>query len=239
MQVPSVCLFPSHSMRRLRDHLNQSIKFMRGMQRHSVLIQHPAHLLDAFSLVGLKASKHIKRDWLWLVLQVIAFDRKLAGALDIARVRGFKRNRLDHIQLTILKSKWEDQHALKKRRLDLYIALHLVRQSVLVEKIAKGLRKTFGPLLRLTRRPPPPAYQQIEQPREIDLRIEDLDRSRFGQQQLIRSRVDEMPELFKRFDPRGFGQHTLFKGCLECVEPIQVQVNVLFGTEKPSRAVVA
>jgi hypothetical protein len=104
--------------------------------------------------------------------------------------------------LTILKSEWEDEHALKQRRLDLHIALHLICQSALVEEIAKGLRKCFGPLLRLTRRPPPPANQSIEQPREIGLRIEDLDRSRFGKQQLIRSRVDELPELFKRFDPQ-------------------------------------
>jgi hypothetical protein len=139
-------------MRRLRNYLDQSVKFMRGMQRHSILIQHSAHLLDVFGLIGLKASKHVKQDWLWLLLQIITLNRKLAGAFDIARARIFKRGRFDHVQLAILISEWEDQRALKQRRLDLYIALHLVRQPALVEEIAKCLRETFGPLLRLARR---------------------------------------------------------------------------------------
>ena len=47
-------------MRRPRNYLDQSVEFMPGMQRHSILIQHSAHLLDVIGLIGLKASKHIK-----------------------------------------------------------------------------------------------------------------------------------------------------------------------------------
>jgi hypothetical protein len=87
-------------MRRLHNQLNHSVKIVQGMQRYSILIRHSAHLLDVFSPVVLKASKHIEQDWLWPLLQIVALDRELAGAFDIARARIFKRNRLDHIQLS-------------------------------------------------------------------------------------------------------------------------------------------
>jgi hypothetical protein len=46
--------------------------------------------------------------------------------------------------LTILKSEWKNQRALKQRRFDLHITLYFTFQPALGEQIAKGLHKSLS-----------------------------------------------------------------------------------------------